>query len=185
MADFGNSFVHDGETKRSTTLTLGTLRYEPPEANIEQGQALEGATDERRQRVGRRGDVFSMGAVFFEMLGSIARPFIPEFPYVEGDSRYALRLKDEEYRRQLRGLREHRRRLRRLEEQYRLEGLFERWLALVLEYMLNPSPTKRLEASQLQTAFSCAEQEVLGKPCVSQCSECKGQLSGEDGEDGG
>ena len=184
LTDFGTSFAHDGKTNRTTTLTLGTLRYEPPEANVAQEQGFEGATNEVRWRVGQAADVFSMGGVFLEILEAGARPFTSEFPHVEGDSSYALRMVDEDFRRKLHGLKEDRRLLSRLEKPYRLEGLFERWLTLVLDRMLNIAPSERLGASPLQKAFY-TELEVLGMLCVSQCRNCKGQIMGEDGEEAG
>ncbi|KAH7357311.1 serine/threonine kinase 36, fused-like protein, partial [Rhexocercosporidium sp. MPI-PUGE-AT-0058] len=54
LTDFGTSFAHAGSTLLTETSTRGTDKYQPPEAST-------------NIRYGRRGDIFSLGCVFFEI----------------------------------------------------------------------------------------------------------------------
>ncbi|KAF2093528.1 kinase-like protein [Rhizodiscina lignyota] len=82
LTDFGISMAHDGLTKVALTTTFGTSRYEPPES-------LGSATGDTRMRTGRKGDVFSLGCVFFEMLDTAShRIRINELPEIP-DNRFA------------------------------------------------------------------------------------------------
>ncbi len=67
LTDFGISFCTDGKTKNFLTTTQGSYKYEPPESQV--------ANDEEsRWSIGKEGDVFSLGCVFYEMLLSIIPP---------------------------------------------------------------------------------------------------------------
>jgi serine/threonine protein kinase len=82
FTDFGISFAGVDETKRTATSTQGTFKNEPPEAMGAQGQ---GETDEVRTRVGKKGDIWSLGCVFIGKLYASSRPSI--FDSNNSDSR--------------------------------------------------------------------------------------------------
>jgi serine/threonine protein kinase len=72
LTDFGTSFTFDGSTILTYTSTRGTEKYQPPEANGD-------------IRYGRRGDIFSLGYVFFEIAEAASRPILTNpFPQVTG-----------------------------------------------------------------------------------------------------
>lgn len=98
FTDFGNSFSHNGDTEAGLTSTVGTLRYEPPEAISE-------LSCEERNRVGYQGDVFSLGCVFLEMFEGIFHVmglrFPAEYPPASPKRQYKECFKDKDFYRKL------------------------------------------------------------------------------------
>ncbi|KAK5989806.1 Rho-associated kinase [Cladobotryum mycophilum] len=173
LTDFGTSFVNQHSTQQGRTGTIGTPSYEPPEALIVQGDEDSGHMDNtaKRMRAGRLGDVFSTGAVIYDMLSAASGPFV-QLPFVEGT--YASWVLSEDFCRQNWNLKERKVHLRRYcSEQARLEGLFEGWFQLVMTHMLTKSPETRKSAAELCKLFYQVEERVLGYKSINDCQECR------------
>jgi serine/threonine protein kinase len=130
LTDFGISFSHDGVTKVALTTTVGTEKYEPPEAFQESSD-----NTRKRIRTGRLGDVFSLGCVIFEMLEALSGPVLKTaFPPVR-DS-YSSCVGDHGFLSQVGEVKEHEVLSRRLPEDYRFFGLTEALLGKVMSAMM-------------------------------------------------
>lgn len=82
LTDFGTAYATKESTARGYTKTLGTARYDPPEAfNGKKSPSMDAPL---RYRTERAGDIFSLGCVFFEMLEAFSvQP--PNWPVVRED----------------------------------------------------------------------------------------------------
>lgn len=115
LTDFGISFEFEGSTILTYTSTKGTEKYRPPEANAP-------------LRYGRRGDVFSLGCVFFEMAETASRPVL-KAPFPQITSTYGSHASDVGFRDQLSGkIEEHQVRLKQLPENYRFSNLLPAYI---------------------------------------------------------
>jgi serine/threonine protein kinase len=144
LTDFGISFTSGKSTILTYTSTQGTERYQPPEA-----------TD--NTRYGRRGDIFGLGCVFFEMAEVASKPFL-KVPFPQVTSTYASCASVTEFRDHLSSsVREHPVLLKHLPEEFRFGNLLPTILPIVAQ-MLNPDPDKRCDAGslvlQIAKAFS-------------------------------
>jgi serine/threonine protein kinase len=135
LTDFGTSVIFDGSTILTYTSTRGTEKYQPPEAN-------------GNIRYGRRGDIFSLGCVFFDMAEAASRPVLKvPFPQVTGT--YASCTSVDEFRDGLSSSGEERLLLmKRLPEEFRFNNLLPALLPIVAQ-MLDPDPGKRCDAGSL------------------------------------
>ncbi|KND87667.1 Serine/threonine-protein kinase PrkC [Tolypocladium ophioglossoides CBS 100239] len=171
LTDFGISFAYTGETEGGLTPTLGTFEYLPPEALSGEEQTRTPAAHHRR-RVGRSGDVWSMGCVMLEMLRAASHPFANYFPLVIGD--YASCLTEERFLLRISRVRECRTRLRKkCAEADRLEGLLGCWLPLVMKRALSNSVEERMSAAELCAVLCKTAQDVLGSQPVNSCRVCR------------
>lgn len=171
LTDFGISFANTGETEGGLTPTIGTVKYEPPEALFGVEQTRTPAAG-HRSRYGRSGDVWSMGCVMLEMLRAASFPFVHNFPFVPQD--YVSSLAEESFLLDISCVRENGPRLRKkCTEADRLEGLLGRWLPLVMERALNRSVEMRMSAAELCTALYKTAQEVLGARPINTCRVCR------------
>ncbi|KAF8846410.1 kinase-like protein [Acephala macrosclerotiorum] len=84
LTDFGISFTSSESTILTYTSTQGTERYQPPEAN-------------GNIRYGRRGDIFALGCVFFEMAEAASKPVLM-VPFPRVTSTYASCVSVAEFR---------------------------------------------------------------------------------------
>jgi serine/threonine protein kinase len=95
LTDFGISFP-TGTTKHSnkwnttqpgTTTNVGTMKYLPPDAIIDSNKA--GDQSGIINRVGKGGDIFSLGCVFWEMLELLWKPSRVVFSQPKSSKSYA------------------------------------------------------------------------------------------------
>jgi len=129
LADFGISFAHDGQTKTTLTTTIGTKKYEPPEALVEQDSDMP-----KRARIGRKGDIFSLGCVFLEILEAASHPLGVKFPLVQNC--YADVASDPHWRKQIQVMREHPVKARKLPADSRHFGLTNELLNYIISNMV-------------------------------------------------
>ena len=151
--DFGTSFIFDGSTILTYTSIRGTEKYQPPEAN-------------GNIRYGRRGDIFSLGCVFFEIAEAASRPVLKvPFPQVTGT--YASCTSVDEFRDRLSSSdEEHLLLMKRLPEEFRFNNLLPALLPIVAQ-MLDPDPGKRCDAGSLvlRTAEAFSAHGFIGAGC--------------------
>lgn len=139
FTDFGTSFAHDGETIKTSTHTLGTRKYEPPEAFVEGD-----SNEERRNRIGRKGDVFSLGCVFLDILGAICRSLGFTFP--ETPAYYADIAGDDDFLDKIRKVPELKPRFKKIPEDIQYLGLTNELLEFVASKMTVPEECRSTAA---------------------------------------
>lgn len=171
FTDFGTSFHSEQDTRYTYTSTRGTSKYLPPEAA-------------ENRRFGRRGDIFSLGCVFWEMAEALSTPTLSqEFPSIRCNS-YSSSVANPDFIREMGEIceiKEHPVRKRHLPERFQFsESLLGSLLSLIRN-MLNPTPTDRYTLEKvvgsLMTILTEAPSSTL--PCCVCLEHQIGALSSD------
>lgn len=135
LADFGISFHSKGDTRRTHTSTRGTKGYEAKET-------------QDGSRAGRSADIFSLGAVFFEMTEALCRPVLAAgFPRVTKP--YFAHSDDQGFLQGILQVKEHATRRNHLPAGFRFnEGFLPPLLHLICT-MLDSTPVRRPTADEV------------------------------------
>ncbi|KAI1171754.1 kinase-like domain-containing protein [Nemania sp. FL0916] len=149
ITDFGTSFHSMEHTRYTHTGTPGTFKYLPPEA-------------EGSHRFGKRGDIFSLGCIYWEMAEAASLLLRANFPSVPFSySQLVTRETRVNFRRSFRQIKENTWLRNRVPKDYQLPEGFEYLLRLILD-MVEPNPAERLNAkvvacllAQLLTTAQC------------------------------
>jgi hypothetical protein len=140
--DFGTSFATEEATQMVFTTTLGTFQYNPPKSFGQEGIPSTGLA----KRTGRSGYVFSIACAFYEILEALS--IHANFLRVDGN--YATCVALETFVDMVCGIKEHDLPIaKRLEEQYRLPGLVQNMLKLVVENMIVVPVQMRKDATSV------------------------------------
>lgn len=145
LTDFGTSFTSDGLTRNTLTHTKASLRYEPPEAFVPSDVASDDG--KQRLRTGRKGDMFSLGGVFFDMAEAAFKFLVKEFPSCPGP--YAQQIVNSVFLARVQKVEEHPTLMRRLPEDYRFGNsrFGTDLLKFIVSKMLHKDPQNRLDAA--------------------------------------
>jgi serine/threonine protein kinase len=155
LTDFGTSFYSIEDTRYTSTSTLGTAKYLPPEAA-------------ECRRFGRCGDIFSLGCVFWEMTETLSSPLVgnSKFPRIHGT--YSDFVGGPGNLDQILHVKENATLKKRyLAEGFRFSDRFLESLLLLVFEMLNPKPQGRHTAKEVVTCLVSVldETESESLPC--------------------
>lgn len=150
FTDFGTSYHSEQDTRYTGTETPGTVKYMPPEAS-------------NKQRFGRRGDIFSLGCVFWEMTEAISGlMLVPKLPEI-GSHSYASANASERLLRDYDKMGENSKLKDKLPSEFHFSDDFPRPLLLLIAEMLNPKPLARPTADEVVDYFN---QILIGSDCL-------------------
>ncbi|KAF2176970.1 hypothetical protein K469DRAFT_383290 [Zopfia rhizophila CBS 207.26] len=129
-------------TQVGFTRTMGTFKYSPPEIFGQEGTPSAGLV----RRTGRSGDLFSLGCVFYEILEALS--IHADFPRVDGT--YASCISARTFVDEVCGIKEHDILVaKRVEKQYKLLGLVQKMLKLVVASMIVVPIQERKDATSV------------------------------------
>ena len=163
LTDFGTSFITQDVTRAGSTKTLGTDKFEPPEAFTLQ---RDGSSRPTKMRTGRPGDMFSLGCVFYEIVEAMSvHVALPPATHS-----YAAHFRDDRVLQQIKTYREQNALVsKRLHDAHRLPGLVEGILQIILSIVTLSAEQRKDVSFVSEAVISVYNDYSIARPeCCAQ-----------------